>query len=499
MKIKNIIAGIALSATLVGGILTGVVANKNVEVKETQAATTYWNQGDVIYVRLYSGFFDASATAYANYPDGNGTWHSEKITTSVTTKGSETLYKYTFSYAAQSFQILRKNSSGSDQWGYTDSHTSHSTNLFEVTGYGSGQYMNSNFASASVVNVTLTQPAAGGTIAVKNKNGSQSGAGYYYSDWTLQFTATPSTGYFFGNWTDGSGTDWQGSDKYNNPVELTNLSGNFGVSCKFTAYSSQVWKVLGDSSGTWDAQHQDIEVTLPYKTGSAESGGAEYYTQTLTLVEGAVFKVVNMNVQPNVYYGYDCLETGEHSAKGTYVVADGTGTDVNIKVAVAGTYELYMKASTGKIWMQISSQDEAIAYGGEFLSLITCNSDSVSFQIDAWNKVGSATTSAEYKFEHLTSGARSYLASLQPNESGNDAEKAVARYDRILGKYGYGTASGQYHDFMGRTPARLSANVRPFFNSTNNDGSNVVVIVIISAFAVTAIGGYFFLRHRKEN
>ena len=494
----KLLVGLTLAAS--GAFAVGsALSNKAEKEVEVEAATTYWDAGDVIYVRLYSGFFDSNATVYANYPDGGGTWHSEQITTSVTTKGNETLYKYTFSNAAASFQILRKNSSGSDQWGYTDSFTTHSTNLFEVTGYGNGQYMNANYASASVVNVSLVQPSSGGTIAVKNANGSQSGAGYYYSDWSLQFTASPSADYYFVNWTEGDGTDWTGSNKTTNPVTLSGLAGEYSVSCKFDSYNSKTFKILGATSGTWTAQSQNIEISLSYQSGTAAtSDGATYYSTSVSLTAGSVFKPVNLS--DNVYYDYDSLESGSNSVKGTHIVSDGTGNK-NMKVVTTAVYEVYVKTGSGAVWMQLSSQSEAAHYAELFLSNISCTSNSVSFELDAWNKVGNATTSMEYKFEQLTSGARNILSTAQADKDSDDPIKqCAARYDRILAKYGYGTASGQYHDFMGRTPARLNGSANLILPSIGNNNSNTIaIIVIISLVSVTAIGGYFFIKRRQEN
>lgn len=466
-------------------------------------SSKYFNSGETIYLRLNSSFKASSATCYINVLNTDNTTTYSNITSStITTKGDESLVKYTFSKDAYFFEINRKDSTGSNNWGWSSTRvTSHSHNLFEVshhTDWGWDKQVEIAEQSASIVNVSLTQPAAGGTIAVKNANGDQSGAGYYYSDWSLQFTASPAVNYYFKNWTDASGNDWQGSDKYDNPVTLTGLSGEFGVSCKFALYSEKAFKVLGSTTGTWTSGSQDIEIPLSYQSGTSSSDdGATYYSTSVSLTKGSVFKPVN--VSDSVYYDYDSLEEGENSVKGTYIVSDGTANN-NMKVVTTAVYEIYVKTKTGKVWMQLSSASEAEQYALTFLDTITCNESGPTFALNKWNKVGSETTSMEYKYEHLTQGARDLLKNAQADKDSDSAvERCAARYDRILSKYGYGTASGQRHDFMTRNPSVMAGRSLIALTTIKESGSTVVAIAIIVGASAAAVGGYFLLRKKKED
>lgn len=459
--------------------------------------TAYFSSGDTIYIRPNDNFKQASATCYISIGNTDATTTVAKLTTSVTTKGNENLFEYTFTKDAYYFELDRRNSDGSTSWNFsTNKISSHSSNLFNAD---LGSTLVINEQSASIVNVTLIQPA-NGSIAVKNAYGDESGAGYYYSSWSLQFTATPSSAeYYFGNWTDGSGTDWEGDDKYRNPVTLTNLSGTFSVSCKFKSYADKDFKILGSTTGTWTAQTQDISIALSYQTGSASTDdGATYYSTSVALTAGSVFKPVNLT--NNIYYAYSTLEEGEHSAKGVYVADDGT-KDHNIKVLTSGTYEIYVKTGTGTVWMQISSIDEANGYAEEFLSTIVCNEGGgTNFNINLWNKVGEATTSMEYKYEHLTEGARNLLTGATANKDSSKAyERCVARYDRILGKYGYGSSSDKYHDFMGRTPAPQGSALRLSILNNTKATSTAVIVIVSSLATVAAFAGYFFYKKKKED
>ena len=106
----------------------------------------------------------------------------------------------------------------------------------------------------------------------------------------------------------------------------------------------------------------------------------------------------------------------------------------------------------------------------------------------------------EYKFKQLTTGAQHLLTNATANQSGSNVEQCVARYDRILGKYGYGEGSGQYHDFMSRTPSSLSAPRISILgdNPINDNNKTVLLIVIASLLAAAGVGGYFFFRRKKH-
>ena len=86
-------------------------------------------------------------------------------------------------------------------------------------------------------------------------------------------------------------------------------------------------------------------------------------------------------------------------------------------------------------------------------------------------------------------------------DSSNVIEQAMARYDLILRKYGIGNGAGQHDDFIGRFSeggANYNSSNVSFFE-TNNGGSNTsIIITVISVLSLTALGGFFFIKKRKE-
>lgn len=69
--------------------------------------------------------------------------------------------------------------------------------------------------------------------------------------------------------------------------------------------------------------------------------------------------------------------------------------------------------------------------------------------------------------------------------------KGAYRYDYLVSKY-------KLENFVNRSVSLRAISIFPI-NGTNTTANTIAIVVIFSAIAVTSIGGYFFLRHRKEN
>lgn len=231
MKGKKLLGIISLGLFAAVSVGAAFTLNTAKEIKADYAS------GESIYVRLTDPdyFWGSGATMFANYQDSNDNWHTEQIAKAdkITTKseGDANVYKYELTASAKNFQILRRASDGTTGWDATSVIDVGENNIFEVGGKDYDSHLYATWASASITNVSLVQPAHG-TISVKDHNSEISGEGYYYSDWTLDFTCVPASGYEFVNWTTGSGDDWTGEDKSDNPVTITGLKGDFSVSAK---------------------------------------------------------------------------------------------------------------------------------------------------------------------------------------------------------------------------------------------------------------------------
>lgn len=129
-------------------------------------------------------------------------------------------------------------------------------------------------------------------------------------------------------------------------------------------------------------------------------------------------------------------------------------------------------------------------YSGDFFE---CDPNGVSFDSNGWNEVGDII--ADYKDTYHLNYARA-------NESGNKVEQFLATYDYVIAKKisGY-TAYSDADDYLGRIDSGKVSSINPrisFIQNIVSENYTVSVIVVISLVSLTAIGGYFFLKKRKE-
>ena len=89
-------------------------------------------------------------------------------------------------------------------------------------------------------------------------------------------------------------------------------------------------------------------------------------------------------------------------------------------------------------------------------------------------------------FNALPEAEQGELTGATADPSGNVITQAVARYDMVVGKYGY-------TDFMGRNPASGANRMTMVVN--NNTATIIIIAVVISA---SALATFFILRKKKE-
>ncbi len=113
-----------------------------------------------------------------------------------------------------------------------------------------------------------------------------------------------------------------------------------------------------------------------------------------------------------------------------------------------------------------------------------------AFDEDAWVDACAAITDlSDYSSYKLNRAVA--------NISGNEIEVLLAKYDNIITKFG--TA----HDWLGRfDEGGINHGSLTKVNSLSlltNNGTEVAIIVVASMIGLSAVGGYFLLRKRKEN
>ncbi|MFA7098241.1 MAG: lamin tail domain-containing protein [Gammaproteobacteria bacterium] len=127
---------------------------------------------------------------------------------------------------------------------------------------------------------------------------------------------------------------------------------------------------------------------------------------------------------------------------------------------------------------------DARTWGAGFLSATSsgCTARDQDALSTAWNGL-------ETSYNALSSEAKGYLTSLTPNEAGNDAEHAVARYIYIITKYG----DTNFNDFM-----NLNIQSAPsFFEEVKVNNLSIIIVVIIVT-GLSVLLGYYYLNKKKE-
>lgn len=141
----------------------------------------------------------------------------------------------------------------------------------------------------------------------------------------------------------------------------------------------------------------------------------------------------------------------------------------------------------------LSNEARADFYGVYFNSQVTCAGQTID--VNSWP----STVTSE--FSAMPQAIKTIVTNKTGQYDGGSDHLATAvyRYDYIISKYG----KTKYNDFLGRIAAgKLSVTGTGFmpFESltTSSNGTPMLVIIIVSIVSVTAVGGYFFLRKRRN-
>lgn len=137
------------------------------------------------------------------------------------------------------------------------------------------------------------------------------------------------------------------------------------------------------------------------------------------------------------------------------------------------------------VWMT-EAKAEATDYANEFLTTLTCDNG-----VTAPSTMSRNALAAD--FESLSDDAKAILASATAKEDGDAIEKAVARYDYVIAKYG--TAS--YSNFMGRTITTMAVNSPLELNGLNGNMS-IILISVISVVSASLLA-LLILKRKKES
>lgn len=158
--------------------------------------------------------------------------------------------------------------------------------------------------------------------------------------------------------------------------------------------------------------------------------------------------------------------------------------------------QIYKSSTSNIADTNVNAQRALISFAKTFNTTMACYDGGDTANIASkWSSASSAFTTA---LGTLSSSDQVVMKRLAANassvEGGDTVQDMLARYDYIVAKY---KIENDFLHSLADRGAVQYARVTPL-NIVVNNGNTVAIIVVISMISVTAIGGYFFIRRRKE-
>lgn len=141
----------------------------------------------------------------------------------------------------------------------------------------------------------------------------------------------------------------------------------------------------------------------------------------------------------------------------------------------------------------------AFGYAAEFMNALDEECSNLAVTTGTWSTLSGKWTTMGTSY----SGSQAYFLgkTAAPRDAegltptGDVIQKALARYDFVVGKYLKGQGLSSYNDFMSRNPAAIGAGLAILPTVENETTGAIVTIVTLTS--VAAVGGFFFLRKRR--
>ena len=192
------------------------------------------------------------------------------------------------------------------------------------------------------------------------------------------------------------------------------------------------------------------------------------------------FDNVDAVVITNVYNTNRKLQYNTNSPR--FCGYTGTQTNGKIYKLAGGVAEVTV---TDALFNVVNNAMSLKSGSSTLYDLDLCDATGATFNSSAWNTLGNQFTTA-IKSDNKLAYARA-------NANGNEIEQFLAVYDYVVGKY------GQTYDYLGRIDSgKVTLPTRVLPISVVGEPNTVAIVVIVSVISLSAIGGYFFLRKRKE-
>lgn len=222
------------------------------------------------------------------------------------------------------------------------------------------------------------------------------------------------------------------------------------------------------------------------KIGINSDGNPEV-SGSVSLVLNEEFKMLAGDGVWSGYYGRpdalkNCFSGGS--------MTERSDSNPNIKCLVAGTYDFFFDTETKRVWLTRQDIVDADGWATYFNGHVGCDASGQSLP-SGWTTVSSAYSS-------LSSAAKDYVYGGTADTGGDNLGRALATYDYAVAHHSELTKF--ITDGSGSHRRGAAAPKNPIVIAAESGSVNTIaIVVIVSVISVSAIGGYFFLKRRKEN
>lgn len=442
---------------------------------------------------IYVGYTEDNVTKWASYQISVGAAPSYYMTLSVKT---DTGTNYGYKGGVVEVNVTSSNLAGNIVWTVTAGSVTDATS--DNTGYMA--------AIASVGTLTITATDSGDntntqsvSITVVDKLNSVMAAAETPHASNLTFTAASG-----GSGTADDNATWTVTSDADESVYEAARGIHFGTG------SAAVQYVQLSSSNVASGANDTIKSVVVNASDAQSSGN----TASLTVTVGGVS--FQYSGETSATLGSQATYTFTGSGSGTVVIKADRGEAKVKAIYVKSVVVNYVTAgaesdianATGMHLAQKAVIDYAkdfndtleeicIAYGSTDTSDLQDAWDDLATQYTNWfTNTGKSLTSKEKAhakalFANASSVDRNVTA------SADELQHMLAKYDWIVGHYSncgdfLNTDAGTGRDAVPQASSRV------ILNTIIGNSNTVAIIVVISMISVTCIGGYFFLRKRKE-
>lgn len=298
-----------------------------------------------------------------------------------------------------------------------------------------------------------------------------------------------------------------GGSTWNNITTIT-FEGNYNTTTGIELSTFDTIFLKLSTSGAYSCYVPGISdrTICIFDSSSATTGGAPYSmrgtsnTETVTTEEVYIEKGQYVRRGYAGNYTYGSILIGE-----TNNCFEQVDSETAVKCLITGLYWVKNQAGSMDNWKDIVFVRDDAATANHLAkqfnttiesicSGITGGTKSLSDLQNVWGSKSGTTLNKNFVGQ-LTATLNYFKTSSTTTDT--DILACVAKYDYIINKYG----TTALPDFIGRNNGYQAApqgrNINLVFNTGTNN-STVVIIIVSTLVAVSAVGGYFLLRKRKE-